>query len=120
MGSQREYRCNKCGYHVMTSGGEDRGFYAFTNTYICTSCRRIVDITEKVLAYSEPEPEKKGFRLFKSRKSKPEPEIFEEQKILCPECGAESGLKIWDTVNRPCPKCDGKLEADRLKFIMWD
>lgn len=104
----------------MTSGGEDRGFYAFTNTYICTSCRRIVDITEKVLLPSEPKPEKKRFRLFKSRKSKPEPEILEKQEIICPECGVKTDLKIWDTINRPCPRCDGKMEADRSNFIMWD
>ncbi len=104
----------------MTSGGEDRGFFAFTNTYICNSCKRIVDITEKVLCQSEPKPIKKEFSLFKSRKSIPEPELFEEHEIICPKCNAKTGLEKWDHINRPCPRCDGNMETNRLWFVMWD
>ncbi len=105
MGTTYLFRCNKCNYEVKSSGGEDRGFIAFTNTYICYSCKSIVDITEKVLSTNKKVENKE--------------DRFRYLEIFCPKCGSKTELEKWDNVNAPCPKCDGKMERGGL-ISMWD
>jgi len=125
MGAEYLYKCDKCSYQVKTSGRPDRGFFSFTDTYICYSCQKIFDITEKVIVGTEsktvPEPKKKFLGIPIPSKDKLVYENkFEEFEILCPKCGSKTGLVKWDNVNKPCPRCDGRMEKNMGWVLMWD
>lgn len=125
MGTEYLFKCNKCGYQVKTSGGADRGFFAFTDTYICYSCQKIIDITEKVLIEPEPKPKPKPKKKFlgipiSSNDKAVFKDKFEEHEIICPECGSKTSLVKWDIDNKPCPRCDGNMEKINGWYIMWD
>jgi len=125
MGTEYLFKCNKCGYQVKSSGGADRGFIAFTDTYICYSCQKIFDITEKVLISTErktvPKPKKKFLGIPLSSKDEfVYEEKYEEYKIICPECGSKTGLMKWDNENKPCPRCDGRMEKNKGWYVKWD
>jgi len=127
MGTEYFFSCTKCSYRVITSGGPSRGFIAFTDTYICYSCQKIFDITEKVLIESEPNPQtvqkpKKKFLgiPISSNKEIVYEDKFEEYEIACPECGSKSGLVKWNNVNRPCPRCGGEMKKNDWWFRKWD
>jgi len=44
MGTAYTFKCNKCDYEVLTSGGLDLGMIAVVDTYISKSCKEIVDV----------------------------------------------------------------------------
>lgn len=112
MGTRFTYMCNKCGYQVMTSGDHDYGMLAVTDTYTCTDCKKIVEITvgEYGVTFSMAEVREK------KKNKKTDLDFY-----ICPECGSESNLIKWDQTKRPCPKCDGKMEKDpHGKEMLWD
>lgn len=112
MGKLRTYKCNICGYRVMTSGGTDCGYFAVTDTYICQSCKQIVDVP--VGLYGETY----------SKEEIPDKKISSEitfQFYTCPECGFDTNLMKWDNRKRPCPKCKGKMVIDAHgESVLWD
>jgi ribosomal protein L37AE/L43A len=112
MGTKLTFKCNNCGYWVTTSGGPDYGMVAVTETFICKSCKNIVDIC--VGAYG---------------KTYTREEILQKKKgsdsgldfYTCPECGSGEKLVKWDETIKPCPRCDGKMEQDiNSVIISWD
>ena len=106
------FKCNKCGYQVMSSGGHDYGMLAVTDTYLCKSCKEIVDVCvgESGETYSKEEV------LLKKSKSETDLDFY-----ICPKCGSDKNLVKWNKSKRPCPKCDGKMEKDTNgEIIMWD
>lgn len=112
MGTQYMFKCNKCGYQVISSGGRDCGFLAVVDTYLCKSCEKIVDVCigEYGQAFSKEEV------LIK--KSKPETDM---DFYKCPEYGSDDNLVKWNKNMRPCPKCDGQMVKDIAgEIIMWD
>ena len=54
MGQSFEWCCEKCDYSALVSGGTDRGFYSFTDTYICSNCEKIMDLLLKVSEKGAP------------------------------------------------------------------
>ena len=54
MGQSFEWCCEKCDYSALVSGGADRGFYSFTDTYICSNCEKIMDLVLKVSKNGAP------------------------------------------------------------------
>jgi Zn finger protein HypA/HybF involved in hydrogenase expression len=112
MGSKRTYKCIKCDYTVLTSAGKDWGMIAVVDTYICNSCKNIVD----VCIDREGETYKRHDILFKNMKNK------HRLDLTCPKCSSKTDLIKWKTRLRPCPKCDdGKMEVDPDgKEILWD
>ena len=112
MGTAYGHICNKCGYRVTTSGGLAYGMFAATDTYICKSCREIVDVS--VGTYGKTIS--KENTLKKSTEGDDDFEYY-----VCPVCGSDKHLEIWNTKEKPCPRCDGKMSrSGRLDFIMWD
>ena len=112
MGQENTYKCDSCSYSVLTSGGHDVGMRAVTDTYICTSCKEIVDVLvgERGQVYPKDDiPELVN-------------DILEQSEFYsCPDCNSKESLVIWDTEKRPCPKCDGQMEIDpEGGTIMWD
>ena len=112
MGTTYTFKCNKCGYEVMTSGGHDYGMLAVLDTYVCKSCNSIVDVCvgEHGKTYTKEEvlrnKEKSGFDI---------------EFYVCPDCGSGEDLVKWSKWKRPCPKCDGKMENDAQSgLMMWD
>jgi len=107
MGTKRSMICPICNYEVFTSAGPDRGFRTWTNTYSCVDCKTIMDL---VIVRGE-------FRL--TSQGGPEPDkIREDQK--CENCEG-TNFELWDSVNKPCPKCGTKLKIDPNGMIMnWD
>lgn len=49
MGQRKTFECDSCGYEVLVSGGKDRGFIAYTNTYVCKDCNSLIDLTAKAV-----------------------------------------------------------------------
>lgn len=113
MGQFRTFKCNKCGYSVVSSGGKDYGMFVVTDTYICKSCNNIVDVTVGELGIHIPKEIVSS--LIKDDKDR------YKDFYKCPECGEENNLVRWKNRKRPCPKCDGKMEVDESAGIMmWD
>jgi len=111
MGTQYMFKCIKCGYQVTSSGGKDYGMLAVVDTYICQSCKEIVDVCvgEYGETYNKEDlPAKKmsGFDL---------------DFYKCPICHSDKNLVRWNKTKRPCPKCDGMMGKDANGIIMmWD
>jgi len=111
MGTRYLFKCKKCGYQVMSSGGKDYGMLAVVDTYVCKSCKEIVDVC--IGEYGETY--KKGEVQIKKRSS------FDLDFYKCPECGSDNNLVRWNKIKRPCPKCDGQMVKDIAgEIIMWD
>lgn len=95
----------------MSSGGKDYGMLAVVDTYICQSCKEIVDVCvgEAGETYRKEEiPDKKrsGFDL---------------DFYKCPECHSDTSLVRWNKTKRPCPKCNSKMEKDSAgEILLWD
>ena len=96
----------------MSSGGHDYGMLAVKDTYICKSCKKIVDVTvgEYGVTYTKEDI------LVKKKNKETDLDFY-----MCPECGSDINLVKWNKRKRPCPKCDGKMEKDVYGVTMlWD
>ncbi|MBN1185876.1 MAG: hypothetical protein JXB49_26585 [Bacteroidales bacterium] len=112
MGTRYLFKCEKCGYQVSTSGGKDYGWHATIDTYICKSCKEIVDIC--VGEYGETYAKEEA--QFKKQSG------IELDFYKCPECGSDKNLVKWDKRKRPCPKCGGRMviRDDFIEITNWD
>ena len=99
MGARQTFKCNKCEYTAIISGGTDRGMYSKTETFHCLNCKEVVDVMVEYI-----EGRKKGLLPI----------------IQCPICNSERFLVKWDVKLKPCPKCNGKLEPTGENIIYWD
>ncbi|MDR0833348.1 MAG: endonuclease Q family protein [Candidatus Symbiothrix sp.] len=97
MGQISKWECKKCGYSVNMSGGHDRGFIAVTNTFQCTNCKKLMDIS--VGKYDED-----GYHE-------------DERNYYCKTCNNK--LEVWDVRKKPCPHC-GKPMIKQGCLILWD
>jgi peptide subunit release factor 1 (eRF1) len=109
MGTRYAFKCNKCRYEVMTSVGKNYGMLVVVDTYICKSCKSIVDVCvgEYGQTYSKEEA------ILKKEKS-----TFDLGFYNCPDCGSAVDLVKWNKWKRPCPKCDGKMEKNAKSEVM--
>ena len=41
MGLLYQWKCSQCSYETTVSGGPDGGFFAFTETVVCTNCEEL-------------------------------------------------------------------------------
>ena len=95
MGTKSLFRCIKCQYEAKVSGGKDCGFHAEIETMICANCRALVDVLVSL-----------------------DGKTSSSDIGLCPECSARN-VKSWDSMNKPCPRCDGSMEQGPV-IMMWD
>jgi ribosomal protein L37AE/L43A len=112
MGERYTFKCIKCAYEIMTSGGHDYGMRAVVDTYICQSCKNIVDVCvgEFGNIYTM------GESFQKKRNSETDLSFY-----TCPNCDSETNLIKWSDWERPCPNCDGQMEMDYFgKTLSWD
>jgi len=111
MGANYNFKCNKCGYKALTTGGHDFGMVAVTDTYICTDCKRIIDVTVGEYGKTFTKEE-----ILIKKKNDPDLHFF-----VCPACGSDKNLIKWDENIRPCPKCDGEMKKENKgPVLMWD
>lgn len=101
MGSAYEFKCEKCGYTVVSSVGKDCGFEAVVQPMICRSCNIVVS----VLIGKHLEEGPTGI------------EFYDKKMGICPECGGKD-LFAWDEA-RPCPKCGARMTMGELRYL-WD
>lgn len=99
MGALEQYKCNNCDYFAQVSGGKDAGMLVLPNTVLCEKCKEIVDV---------------------STKSTGGMEIDKSELNIYPNCNSGKHIKKWDTEERPCPKCDGKLGSSGEVTLLWD
>ena len=100
MGTSKEYICSSCHYKAIVCGGQDAGMIGTVETYLCHKCKRLSD----VLVWSAQDF----------------PGIIPEDELKCYECKSKT-IEIWDTKNRPCPKCGGKMEVNQWGIEkLWD
>ena len=113
MGTSYTFNCNKCNYSVQTSGKHDVGMHAVTDTYVCNSCKEIVDVL--VGLHGET------FLKEKIHLLKLQDDFLDESEFYsCPECGLVDIIE-WDKKKKPCPKCGGKMKIDKNgEIILWD
>jgi DNA-directed RNA polymerase subunit RPC12/RpoP len=105
MGRKSEIKCPNCSYQVLTSGGPDGGFNFFTNTYICSYCNSLVDLSTR--ARNKEGVEKKD----------PEEIVSGHQ---CPKCLGDKFV-LWDSNSRLCPRCKTKMTGDgSTTIVFWD
>jgi NADH pyrophosphatase NudC (nudix superfamily) len=109
MGTKRSLICPTCKYKVYTSGGPDRGRYTHVNTYVCSTCNSLQDLLVEM--------ELPSFKDFINYK--PDVNRIKEDES-CKECGGKD-FKVWDSENKPCPKCGAQLKMDPNGwFTSWD
>lgn len=97
MGFKQTLICPLCNYSAFTSGGPDRGFKSFKNTFVCRDCKALVDIAID----KEHWPELKSGQT-------------------CNSCKGEN-LESWDHEEKPCPKCQTSMNVDPNGMSMrWD
>lgn len=85
---------------------------AVTDTYICKSCKAIVD----VLVGKDGETFSKEDIQLKKNNSASELHYY-----VCPICHSDKQLEKWSKEEKPCPRCDGKMGiTSRVNFISWD
>jgi hypothetical protein len=113
MGTIYTYRCNKCNYSVQTSGKLDYGMLAVTNTYICNSCKQIVDV---LVGLRGETFHKEEIKIKKENND----EIYDFKFYSCPSCDFDD-ITEWDTKRKPCPKCDGQMRKGKNdEMLLWD
>lgn len=96
----------------MTSAGHAYGMIAVTDTYICKSCREIVDVL--VGEYGETFTKED----IQEKVNKGESDLH---YYVCPICHSDKQLEKWSKEGKPCPRCDGKMGiTSRVNFISWD
>jgi len=102
MGRSSTLHCHDCEYEVVTSAGPDMGFNVSTKTYVCLSCKNLVDIVI-------------------SERAKELVNVSPTENLSCPDCSGDK-LVVWDHVNRPCPHCNSKLDYKRRNstVVFWD
>ena len=108
MGEKRELICPNCNYGVLTSGGLDRGFYVYTNTFVCLDCKSIIDV-----AVSESK-HRNNLHSVEAPINPTQPVINE-----CPKCKSND-LVIWNAEKRICPKCGTHLNVNGGIRVLWD
>lgn len=112
MGQTYTYKCHKCNYTVMTSAGKDFGMMAVSDTYICKSCKEIVD----VMVGKFGKTFSKGDILIMKNNGESVSDFY-----ACPICGSEKHLEKWSKKDKPCPRCDGKMRKDsKGETMLWD
>ncbi len=99
MGTLYTFKCNKCKYSVQTSGQLDYGMVAVTDSYICNTCKRIVDV---LVGLGGEKFTKDEILVRKKRMMN----LMISNFHLCTECGSDD-ITEWDITSKPCPKCDG-------------
>lgn len=130
MGKRLFHYCPRCKYGEMISGGPDRGFQRYTNTFVCLECHRLCDCTVipptandgRIKAPSWPERLLEFFRgkapIYKEDLPKIIP--YPLQVHRCQSCGSKN-LELWDPDKKECPKCKEKMLIDEKYLrIMWD
>lgn len=99
MGKRFGYRCPKCKYKAVVSGGRNAGMDVATVTIVCLTCRRLHDVVVRdwrtpdlMLNLQELEP--------RCPKSKLHRWAFWYGGGSCPKCGTpmlDTGLReLWD------------------------
>jgi predicted RNA-binding Zn-ribbon protein involved in translation (DUF1610 family) len=96
MGELLYWKCNSCNYAVTMSGGKDRGFQAYTQTFQCLTCKELMDIAV----------------------DRNEWDMEQWEPRHCKKCNGL--LKVWDTKTKLCPCCGGKMIDSGTSIIMWD
>ena len=97
MGTRYIWKCKGCGYAVDMSGGKDCGFFCYTQTFQCNTCKTLKDVEV----------------------SKDEWETDEWEAHYCPEC--KSLLNLWNANKKTCPNRGGKMIIDDKDWITdWD
>ena len=112
MGTSYRFICGKCVYQVMTSCGLDFGMIAVKDTYECKACKEIVDVSVGQFGetYSREDI------LLKRKEGEVGIDFY-----VCPICGSDKQLEKWNTEEKPCPRCDGKMSRkSRVDIISWD
>jgi peptide subunit release factor 1 (eRF1) len=104
MGSAREYKCPKCGYKELASGGKDFGMTVAVETHICRDCQELTDVVTMWFMHDDPEMVHKEI----------DPKDYE-----CTECGGKN-LAGWDTEKKPCPKCGTTMTEEEGTEMLWD
>ena len=101
MGSAYEFRCEKCGYTVVSSAGKDCGFVAVVQPMICRSCKIVVSVLIGRCFEEGPT----GI------------ELYDNKMGICPECGGKD-LVAWGE-EKSCPKCGARMTMGDLCYL-WD
>ena len=95
MGTCYIHTCNKCGYEVSVSGGDDVGMHVRTRTMTCQQCKEVVDVA---IGPSH------GTKVI-------------EGCGECSQCGSKAVVR-WEQ-SKPCPKCDGQMVKGEPSAL-WD
>jgi len=97
----------------MTSGGKEYRLLAVSDTFICKSCKEVVDVC--IGGYG-PACYRQGSLI---KENNPDTDLNFNK---CPKCGSDKNLVKWNKGKRPCPKCEEKMEKDASSEIimLWD
>jgi len=97
MGTRYGWKCTNCDYSLVMSGGKDCGMTSWTHTFLCKTCKELMDVE---VSHSEWNTE-------------------QWERHYCEECN--SLLELWNTNKKPCPSCGSVMIIDDFQWIeQWD
>lgn len=97
MGSWRNFKCDKCGYEAMVSGGPDCGFDVRVVTISCAGCREIMDVTVGTPLEDEATVLRRPLRCARNRSHQ---------------------VQLWNA-GGPCPRCGAPMTPGDF-VALWD
>ncbi len=116
MGRALTYYCSTCNYKAITCAGRTATFSARLNTFVCLKCKEVMDIATHYIhrkpVEKDPDDPEPLMLIFRGKST-----IEEVKSIMCNRCEG-SDLKLCDTVEKPCPKCNTPLEIDRDGIVI--
>jgi hypothetical protein len=130
MGKLLFHYCPGCKYGEMSSGGPDRGFQRYTNTFVCLECQRLCDCTVPQPVANDNRSKQPSWLDRWLHFFRGEDTVYKEDlpQIIpyplkvhrCESCGSKN-LELWDSAKKECPKCKEKmLIEEKYPPIMWD
>ena len=121
MGTSCTFKCNKCGYNVVSTGDFDYGMVAVLRPYICNDCNIVTDSLVGIQGMEYPK------KWIENPKGDEVPDFVLEAVLdeeysfyTCEECNGDN-LTLWNPKWRKCPKCSGRMKIDKDGMTVdWD
>lgn len=113
MSKASTYYCSVCGYRVTTTAGPSSNFFSKVNTFLCQTCKEVKDkVTHRIYRkeYGDTGEDDLLGRTIIDR-------VEELTPIVCTECNT-TDLPLWDTLNKPCPRCNHSLKKDENGIVI--
>ncbi|MGE3408259.1 MAG: hypothetical protein AB7I37_15685 [Pirellulales bacterium] len=97
MGTSYRFRCDRCGYQALVSGGDDASMRCYTTTIECLGCQALYDVPTSDTPHRNPKQSPAKYAL------------------ACPK-NDQHACRKWSK-QHPCPKCQKDMERGAIEVM---